>query len=953
MTETSVVVDRAKRLRVFIAAFVPVLVLAMYPYTPEPTYDIKMLLLHVGACVMAVLWAQSVFETGIVLRGPRLFFWLWAGLLAISAASAAHSPRPLYSLLELGRLVSLALIYLAASHAYRERGQIAPLALSVCGATAAASVYGFFQRAGLDAFPWDDKLRALEQYTNMPGTFGNPNVAGHTIILAVILAIYLITNKKTRLSVILLAVFVLHIGFMRHRAGLAALAAAGALMVSALLARKFVRAPRRAALTALAITGVLALVSAATVAFIAEKKSGHQAPLDSSFLLRYHSYYGAAKMIAQRPLLGFGPGAYVIENPPFWTAYEREHFARDLMYNAHVHNETLETAVDAGLPAAFMFLGLLIAGMYCGLVMGFSARNPERRRLGFLFAAFFLAYLVDGAFGFNFRSPVSGALLPLMLGALAGVWSEDKPERARVVPARTRMIAAAPVVALAALNALFGVDVFASQSQFQRANAASFYNDPEAESVYASAYRLAPWNWEILRRWGQFALTQGHPGAAISRFRAALERNPHYIPAVIGAARAQFNQEMAGAAYTSASLDAVAAPMQDIVEKFPYMADAWDVLGRTALVRTSLAGETEAARTRAIKDAEDALTKALACGASDRGGLYYLLGNARALANDLNGAEEALRRASESKTADETLWQSFYTLAERTRRFDALRRALDAAIARMQTPPEAKPEFIADAYTWLAKVREHGFQDAAGAAEALQKSCRADTRNPRWWRTYWDFAKQHKTEQEFRLFLAGESTRFAGGGQDIPDAVEAVNLAATGTPENLNKASTILARLVQARDAAGASGAADELAWVAECTADAARYLAAADDQTGHTFLNLGAVLRRAGNPALAYDMLSKALPLLNGDDAAECAIEAAETLIALERPGEALTLLRAADAQSPPRLEVRLALARALARAGKYAEARLEFTAIAEQFRLTESGRSAVQLELDKLPKN
>ena len=94
--------------------------------------------------------------------------------------------------------------------------------------------------------------------------------------------------------------------------------------------------------------------------------------------------------------MGHGLGMYRVIEPEYWTVLEQEQFSSARTIDGHVHNEPLEFAVETGLPAAIVYLAILLVGACCGLFLGLSARDRERRTLGMALAAALFAFLVDG-----------------------------------------------------------------------------------------------------------------------------------------------------------------------------------------------------------------------------------------------------------------------------------------------------------------------------------------------------------------------------------------------------------------------------------------------------------------------------------------------------------------------------------------------------------------------------
>jgi hypothetical protein len=169
-------------LRAGMAALMALVVLAMFPYTGDPTGDIKWLLVSWGAFLLATGLLAVSWRAGITLRRPPALLEILLAFLAFNALAALRSDYFGLSMVDMRRYWALFLLYLVSSQLYETPAQVRRLILAICGAVFVAALYAFMQRAGLDFFPWADL--ASEEYRNLPATYGNPNFAAHTLILA-------------------------------------------------------------------------------------------------------------------------------------------------------------------------------------------------------------------------------------------------------------------------------------------------------------------------------------------------------------------------------------------------------------------------------------------------------------------------------------------------------------------------------------------------------------------------------------------------------------------------------------------------------------------------------------------------------------------------------------------------------------------------------------------------
>ena len=663
-------------MRVVMATTLVLFILAVYPYTPQPGLDVKVMLTPLSALVLSVLllWQALGEREG---ARPGLVFPVLGVFVAINAVAGLLSNHPGNSLAEIGRLVSLFIIFLAASRAYSDRVQVRRLFLIICISMAIASAFGFMQRLGFNPVPLSDPAETKD----LASTFGNSNYAGHTLVLVLVLAGYLAAAEKSRVALALLPVFAIHLGLTHHRAGMLA-AVSAAVFTMALLAAKMLpgRRKRKTGTDSLfgslksvsvpafrgpAIAGALVAAAGALVALIAF--SGPRLPLDGSLLLRYNSYFSASKMIAENPLLGYGPGNYVIENTRFWTPMEQEHFARRHMINDHPHCEILYAAVSGGLPAAAAFLALISAMLIGSTVLFWRAQDSAGRNLGLMFAAFFFAWSVDGLFGFNFKVPASGALFAVVAGLFDRATSagETKARRAR------RVLLAGGLVLLAGCFSMVAVRVFTAAALLKSARD----DIQHAQNMLERAEKLDPWNWEIsyLLWHAADAAHQkgGDPPACLQR---AIQKNPHYLPALIDVAQLLVNR---------GENDKAEQYARSVLEVCKPLPQALDVLGAAALMRAASTRD-DAQRIDLLEQSRAYYIEALAAGGENKSLGHTRIGQTYVLAGDFQAAADKFQAAARFCPPDPELWSSYEQLAAKTGNFAGYIKSLQSAITMMK-----------------------------------------------------------------------------------------------------------------------------------------------------------------------------------------------------------------------------------------------------------------------------
>lgn len=957
--------DWGRPFRKAIGVFVVLLVLAMFPFSEDPTGDIKYLIASWGSALLLASWLFGVARYGWPVRRPTIFLEVLFLFLVLHGAASLLSSFPLNSLAELGKLWYWFVLYLVASQVYTNEHQIRRLMLAVCGAVAAASFYGLIiQQFGYDTFPWSDVTGDV--YTNLPATFGNPNFAAHTLILAVIMAVYLASERRMVACLGFAGLFLVHLRFTGQRAGWIALAAAILLLVVHAGVRRRIQRPVRAAVAATLITGLLGLLGFAAAMGLSQVKTGSAYPLDLSLLIRYKSYTSAAAMILRHPVLGWGTGNYRIEYPPFWTPYEQRWFGEEQRLNAHVHNDLLEFAADAGLPAAGLYLAFLVLGIGYGLYMAATFKDPLKRRLGMAFAAVFTAFLVDGLFGFNVQVPVSAALLFLMAGAMEGFWNTHAPASAaprrlpKVLHERWKLAA----LAVSILYAGVQTGSFTAQIFYQDAlglTAAEQYE--RADTALKWAERLAPWQARYARQRGVVAMAQRDWNAAIGHFNRALRRNPNYIMTLVVLSRAQMSLALIDAAHKPAPDDASLAALDKAEETArqalklcPMLPHTEEVLGRIASSRaiflSAMPGAGEDRVRQEWRNAENHLLRAVQYGARNSSETYRQLAQVRMALHDDEGAERAIVRATQADPADDANWPVFYGFACNAKRYDRFSKALDWRIARLAEKDPPDNANLATAYLWKASIAYDVRKDPDAAEQAYRNAVttlpgRADS-----WSAYARFAEMAQRRDSFKQFLIDSAANMAANnGKSLPHVAALAKVWREGSGA-LVDASVSLLNIVQGKvTVPGYTAAGLDMRWAILMLLEEIRsHPPQSNEDAGIALLHLGMVCAAIQAPDLADQFFPAAMPWLPVDLQPVCAQHWADVLLVLGRPIEAAALLQDASGRFPQDMDVKLAFARSLVKVNRLEEARAQYEAITGSDTADERVRKIAADELDKI---
>ncbi len=941
-------------LRFLIIAAMPLLMLVFTLSTPDPAGDIKRLVLTWVAVLAGTSWAVSSLWFRIPFRRPPLFFLLLGGLLALYVVATVPSEFPWAGVQSLSRLLSLFTLYLVASQVFTREEHLRTFYTVSCAGMLAVAVYAFMQASDLDPIPWADK--ESDVYKDLPSTFGHPNFVAHALMFVIPMAVYLAATGR-KWAWLLAAAFVIYLAATGQRTGWIALGGTATLLaVAEVFGRRF-RNPVAGVAATLGGTAVVGVGGALAAAGYTILRSGVAFPIDESLLLRYQSYVSAPRMFFEKALLGHGPGVYGIKNPMYWTAFEQEWFAKERRFNGHVHNDLIEYGIDAGLFAAGIYLALLVTGVVFGLMLAFRAPTTERRRLGYLFAAIFAAFGIDGLFGFNSFVPVSGALFFLSMGMLDARWAHANPTTSTptswAMPLRWSLIALLPLVAV-----FESLQFSAQQDMHAGMGALNAQEHEVAQRYFERGLAKAPWDWNFHRQLGHAKASVGNVDGAIADYETLLIKNPYYILTRLPLAHARMRKAQGmmrgGAEQTTPALEELARAAADLdkaLEVCPVLPEAHQLLGQIASVSAIVAqrrdGETPSDETKAYwQQAEARLEEAVKHKIEDAGELYRLLSQVRVALGDLPGAETALTEAVRKDPHDTSMWPPFLQFVLKFSRFDQARNVLSAQIRELEAEEPRDATALATTKLFLANILENGYKDNAGALNAYKQAAALEPQRPEIWTNFARFAFQHGQEQELKAaILQAVADRGEAARDTLPGAVLAVEVyLRLGNPGLLDASTVLLAAVRSYQTTPEGLDALGALGWAVDMVQDAVQPLPIADNCL--TVFNIGL----CRNALKQYDRARGALQVVDEcipqEQAAIYALHYADTLSGLKQYAEALGILEQAVNVYTDNLELRWAFARNLVQLGQGERAKGVYDQMLAETDLNFQGRKMLEAE-------
>lgn len=891
--------------RPFVALWLFAICIAMYPYSPSPATDVKWLLV-VCATPLLLILLSGQYSNSRQVHFSVAGFALFASVVWLAIAALGAHNRGIAAVAVVHQFAYFVL-FLAGRTAVQDVAQFRAVAAWYLAAIGIAALYGFIQRAGLDPFPWDPAIVSMQEYRNLPSTFGNPNLAGHALVIAIVVGVYLAMRRRWFL--IPLALAATHLLMTHHRAGILALAGAAILTVSARAAkRRMGVAPAWMFIGAVVSAGVLF----ALLVGVAANWFGALPTRDGAFILRANSFYCAARMAADSPLVGHGTGNYEIASVPYWTAYEQENFARADRYDAHAHSEYLNHAAESGLPSVFLYVVFLLALIYRGLDAYFRSAEPDQQRIGIACAALFAGFAIDSTLGFNWRAPVSGAAIALFAGcfdgALRGGAKSPKPRRIAY------NVGVLLLIPLSLVASWLETQAFRSQMHLMRGKGARLAEENSAAvAELEQSHKRAPWNWVPAYEAARASVAVGDISRAKTWLDVTLALHPNYLPAQIE--RARFALAELGAADMAAveRTRVVASREVERLERLcPYLPEGKEFRGQELMVSADTDFNVD--RKSALDRAANCFADAVAAGARDYGRLMLLAARARDLSGSTLEAFSYAKYSLEDLNAPEDAVNKFASLAIGTNEVSVGIVALRTRVAALEKHG-GNGVALALSHNALARLLDAAREDRAVVYGEYEKAIATFSGRDAVWNNFYFFCLRNRMRDTFIAELAQAVRDSQRQTTDVAKAV--ADLFENSSP-NVASGLTVIAQGMQTVDPYRINPSNEHLAYAAHVLKEAmTRASVPAISQ-----LNVGIVLSRTGLSRDAEEVFC-GLPQDISEGARRAAnIELVYVYMRNDKLAEAERLVSGALTLYPNDPEIELAYARCLFKLNRLREA-------------------------------
>ncbi len=390
-------------------------------------------------------------------------------------------------------------------------------------------------------------------------TFDNPNLLAGFLAVSLLLTCALGLNalrQKSWPGILLLGLTALLqlaiLGTTASRGGALAL-------LAGLVAFSFALSWGRPAAKRLALGCLIAIVLLSSLILVPPVKAKVSAAFTgraSSTIFRAYTWAGTARIVAARPLLGFGPGTFPITFAQYKLA----------AYTRMAHQDYLQFAAQAGLPAGLAFLVFIVLALRASFPKT-DDENPRRLLQAAVFGALVALAahaLVDYDLQVLCGFLICCALASLALGPSSGAVSGKMKTPSRIVlgAGLLALLGVSYMQLVVEQELQLGLLAVAegnnreAEVHYARAAKASFHNAEaelglgealvgqavasgnestfnRAEGPFQKAAQYSPQNPKYAFRQARYFLMKRDAERALEALTRTLELDPHYIKAYL------------------------------------------------------------------------------------------------------------------------------------------------------------------------------------------------------------------------------------------------------------------------------------------------------------------------------------------------------------------------------------------------------------------------------------
>ncbi|HEY3375262.1 MAG TPA: O-antigen ligase family protein [Candidatus Aquicultor sp.] len=487
-------------------ALLPVI---MFPYMAD-TYALpKATFLYVATLTLFSLYVIQAFRAGefVIYRSPLdlpvVLFLLVTFLAVLFSGAPVLSILGKYRRYEgLLSLLCYGALYFFAVQSVRTKQHFEKLVSVLAIGMAPVVLYGTAQAIGID-FP-----SVVRFESRVHSSLGNPILLGSYLVIMLPLLISFIRNVEQEKWKVFAGALVLlgtiNLIYTESRgAWLGVVAAlAGAFAIRAIQNFRSTKQRRKRQKNVetknkTLIIGVIGVIALAFIISLVLTPANHFSQrLTSTFVVtegsaatRIETWKAATRMIADRPVLGYGPEQIGYWFPTYKTA---RHVMLDPNGMAdRAHNEFLQIAVDAGLPGLFLYIWLFAVALWIAIKRGASKQKPYLMGI----SAALIGYIVQAQTGISalFIAPLVWSLLAISINLSAP--HNTLKKLAIPIPKWVKAQVVIPVVLLAsfALAAISILPVAADLDSYKGQRLAHTGAIDDASKKFEMAIKLFPY----------------------------------------------------------------------------------------------------------------------------------------------------------------------------------------------------------------------------------------------------------------------------------------------------------------------------------------------------------------------------------------------------------------------------------------------------------------------------